>query len=340
MQQEPEKLRIVKLSLVGDSERTQEDGSVCTAYDIDVMWDFPAGGGKRNLMTVRVVRRFSDFYDLYYALADYPSVYNAEFPRRMMWGSTWRSVVDDRKRVLGAWLQKLCDDPAACEDEKTLEWLDGEAAANRAMEMMQDERDRADATAKAKAHAEQEAAEAKRALAEVQAQAAILQRAVDRAAEEAKEAKRAQAEAEAAAAQAKEEASRRAEAAASQRAAAVAQEQSDRARWAEQLSVLVHAAGHTVHMPVVEVAVSGCGGDMTAAQAEYFDMLGGTAHTLRQSHQVRQWRQEYSDVAEKLKESRGFSNTEKLVFILASCAGDGPLTPEQIQQACQLYQSC
>eukprot|EP01065_Artemidia_motanka_P038845 TRINITY_DN476_c0_g1_i6.p2 TRINITY_DN476_c0_g1~~TRINITY_DN476_c0_g1_i6.p2 ORF type:complete len:505 (+),score=148.63 TRINITY_DN476_c0_g1_i6:56-1570(+) len=154
------RLRVVSLTMV-EASTAEEGGYQHTVYGVAVLWEhMPEGGGEPVQLTIRVERRYSEFYDLYYALSSYSSVYYAEFPRRVMWGSMCASVISDRREMLGRWLIVLSDNTAACADKALLKWLEADRAL---VELEQLAAARAEEEKLAAARAEEESLAAARA---------------------------------------------------------------------------------------------------------------------------------------------------------------------------------
>eukprot|EP01065_Artemidia_motanka_P037494 TRINITY_DN4611_c0_g1_i1.p1 TRINITY_DN4611_c0_g1~~TRINITY_DN4611_c0_g1_i1.p1 ORF type:complete len:241 (+),score=56.52 TRINITY_DN4611_c0_g1_i1:60-725(+) len=123
-------MRIKRMWLTGDAERGPPGGEY-VVYAVNVLWECPdvqkPGGGPFQ-HAAQIERRYSEFYALYYALAEHEAAYYGEFPRRVLWGSTSRDVVDYRMGALGEWLRIVCNDPAASADPKLLQWAGVDAA--------------------------------------------------------------------------------------------------------------------------------------------------------------------------------------------------------------------
>eukprot|EP01065_Artemidia_motanka_P012686 TRINITY_DN169_c0_g1_i1.p1 TRINITY_DN169_c0_g1~~TRINITY_DN169_c0_g1_i1.p1 ORF type:complete len:626 (+),score=214.74 TRINITY_DN169_c0_g1_i1:82-1959(+) len=115
--------KISQLVLTGDAVK-ETGGYLFTVFILRVTWECTTERGETCQVPVQVERRYKEFYQLYYELDKYPSVYYADFPRRVLWGSTSRPVVDYRKGVLASWLQRVADDAGACQDPALLRWLE------------------------------------------------------------------------------------------------------------------------------------------------------------------------------------------------------------------------
>lgn len=114
---------IVSATLI-EAQEKQEQGVVFTVFVIDSKWASPPEDGKETRhVTIQMEKRYSEFLSLYWQLRRHSSVYNADFPRRLMWGSMTRSVVDDRTTRLGQWLQVVCADDAARTDDDFVAWV-------------------------------------------------------------------------------------------------------------------------------------------------------------------------------------------------------------------------
>eukprot|EP01065_Artemidia_motanka_P037438 TRINITY_DN4598_c0_g1_i1.p1 TRINITY_DN4598_c0_g1~~TRINITY_DN4598_c0_g1_i1.p1 ORF type:complete len:246 (+),score=81.80 TRINITY_DN4598_c0_g1_i1:51-788(+) len=119
---ESDSLKLLKLSVVGDREAKGPDGSPYTLYALDVLWGCEPEGQPPFELLVEVERRYSEFYSLYYDLEKCCAV-SSEFPRRVLYGSTWPDVVAHRRELFAGWVKAVCSDSAARQSSALREWL-------------------------------------------------------------------------------------------------------------------------------------------------------------------------------------------------------------------------
>lgn len=98
----------IKSIMVG----TEEDGHEYALYVIEVQRQ---AGEKSTPVTWAIMRRYSEFYDLYKRLrARYPSVRDLEFPKKQMVFTLQKDFLRKRRSALERYLRDLLTYPAVC----------------------------------------------------------------------------------------------------------------------------------------------------------------------------------------------------------------------------------
>eukprot|EP00756_Hemistasia_phaeocysticola_P036225 Hpha_TRINITY_DN16629_c2_g1::TRINITY_DN16629_c2_g1_i1::g.182981::m.182981 len=124
-----------KASVVGTAAQVDEYGNEHAVYIARAEWKVVCDGKEQPVeVSTDVERRYNEFYKLYYAMVHHSVAYDTDFPRRLLWGSMYDAVVEDRQERLDAWLRAVSGDAEASTDPVLVEWLNAAAALAKASE--------------------------------------------------------------------------------------------------------------------------------------------------------------------------------------------------------------